>query len=183
MRRFHTGTWSLRQWPWSSGALPGMRERGFGRVLSVSSTALREPIPILMLWNAHSPGLLATFWTLARQVASDGVIQNTILRGWIATDRMFDTASSRTARRSPEKREIRIRRLGLVEELAAVAAFLCSERASYLPARRSAWTAALPRTSNGRSLRRSGTWSSSSRGTRKRSRGRKAPSIADDCSR
>ncbi|HEV2772160.1 MAG TPA: hypothetical protein VGV57_04955 [Thermoleophilaceae bacterium] len=62
-------------------ALPGMRERGFGRVLSVSSTAVREPIPILMLSSAHSTGLLATFWTLARQVASDGVTLNTVLPG------------------------------------------------------------------------------------------------------
>ncbi len=113
-------------------ALPGMRERGFGRVLNVSSTAVREPIPILMLSNAHSTGLLATFKTLARQVASDGVTLNTVLPGWIATDRMFDAAGSREAAEESARKEIPVRRLGTVDELAAVAAFLCSERASYL---------------------------------------------------
>ena len=54
-------------------ALPGMRERGFGRILSVSSTALGEPIRSSSSGMRTAPGLLATFWTLARQVASDGV--------------------------------------------------------------------------------------------------------------
>ena len=113
-------------------SLPGMRQRGFGRILNVSSSAVREPVPILMLSNAHSTGLLGGFKTLARQVASDGVTLNTVLPGWIATDRMFQTAGSREAAEESARREIPARRLGTVEELAVVAAFLCSARASYV---------------------------------------------------
>jgi 3-oxoacyl-[acyl-carrier protein] reductase len=113
-------------------AVPGMRARGFGRVLSVSSSAVREPIPVLMLSNAHRPGLLAAFKTLARDTAADGVTFNTILPGRIATDRRIDTAGSREAAEEAARDHVPAGRLGTVEELAAVAAFLCSERASYV---------------------------------------------------
>ena len=68
--------------------VPGMREKGFGRILSVSSSAAVEPIATLMLSSAHRPGLLAAFKTLARKLAADGITLNTILPGRIATDRI-----------------------------------------------------------------------------------------------
>ena len=112
--------------------VPGMRERGFGRVIAVSSSAVREPIPVLMLSNAHRTGLLGAFKTLAREVAADGLTVNSMLPGRIATDRMVETAGSReeAVRRALE--EIPAGRLGTVEEFAAVAAFLCSESAGYV---------------------------------------------------
>jgi 3-oxoacyl-[acyl-carrier protein] reductase len=113
-------------------ALPGMRERRFGRVLNVSSSAVREPIPALMLSNAHRPGLLAAFRTLAHQVAADGVTLNSVLPGRIATDRIFETFGSEEAAQELAREQIPAGRLGTVEELAAVAAFLCSERAGYV---------------------------------------------------
>jgi 3-oxoacyl-[acyl-carrier protein] reductase len=113
-------------------AVPGMRERGFGRVLSVSSSAVREPIAQLILSNAHRTGLLAAFKTLAREVAPDGVTLNSVLPGRIATDRVIGMAGSRDAAERAAKEEVPARRLGTVEEIAAVAAFLCSERASYV---------------------------------------------------
>jgi len=113
-------------------ALPGMRERGFGRVVSVSSSAAREPIPPLMLSNAHRPGLLAAFKTIARAVAADGVTLNSVLPGRIATDRIFETMGSREAAEQFAREQVPAARLGTVEELAAVAVFLCSERASYV---------------------------------------------------
>jgi 3-oxoacyl-[acyl-carrier protein] reductase len=61
--------------------LPGMRERGWGRVVAVSSSAVREPIPGIQLSNAHRPGLIAAFKVLARRVAADGVTLNTVLPG------------------------------------------------------------------------------------------------------
>jgi 3-oxoacyl-[acyl-carrier protein] reductase len=112
--------------------VPGMRERGFGRVVGVSSSAVKEPIPVLMLSNAHRTGLLAAFKTIARTVAGDGVTVNSVLPGRIGTDRLFETAGSPEAAEEAAREQVPAGRLGTVEEMAAVAAFLCSERASYV---------------------------------------------------
>jgi 3-oxoacyl-[acyl-carrier protein] reductase len=108
--------------------LPGMRGRGWGRVVSVSSSVVREPSPVLMLSTAHRAGLLAALKTLARQVAGDGVTINSLLPGLIATDRTRALGAD-----APERvQQLPSRRLGTVEEFAAAAAFLCSTRASYI---------------------------------------------------
>ena len=112
--------------------IPGMRERGFGRIVAVSSSAVREPIPVLMLSNAHRSGLLAAFKTLAREVAADGVTVNSVLPGRIATDRIVETSGSREEAERRARQEIPAGRLGTVEEFAAVATFLCSEPAGYV---------------------------------------------------
>jgi 3-oxoacyl-[acyl-carrier protein] reductase len=112
--------------------LPGMRERGWGRVVAISSAAVREPIPALQLSNAHRPGLVAAFKVLARQAAADGVTLNSILPGRIATDRVFGNAGSREAAETAARREIPAARLGTVDELAAAVVFLCSAPASYI---------------------------------------------------
>ena len=113
-------------------AVPGMKERRFGRILNVSSSAVREPIPVLMLSNAHRSGLLAAFKTLARDLAGAGVTVNTVLPGRIATDRLADTQGSLEGAEAAAREQVPAGRLGTVEELAAMAAFLCSERASYV---------------------------------------------------
>jgi 3-oxoacyl-[acyl-carrier protein] reductase len=112
--------------------VPGMRERGFGRILAVSSSAVREPLAPLMLSNAHRSGLLAAFKTLARQLAGHGITVNSVLPGRIATDRVIGMAGSREAAEGAAAKEVPAGRLGTVEEIAAAAAFLCSERASYV---------------------------------------------------
>ena len=113
-------------------ALPGMRERGYGRVLAVSSSAAREPIPVLMLSNAHRSGLLAAFKTLAREVAGDGVTMNSLLPGRIATDRIVEGFGSLEEAERWAKEQVPAGRLGTVDEFGAVAAFLCSEPAGYV---------------------------------------------------
>ena len=110
----------------------GMRERGFGRIVSVSSYAVREPIPVLMLSNVHRSGLLAAFKTIARQVAGDGVTLNSVLPGRIATDRLADTSGSLEGAEQAAKEHVPAGRLGTIEEMGAVAAFLCSEGAGYV---------------------------------------------------
>jgi 3-oxoacyl-[acyl-carrier protein] reductase len=112
--------------------VPGMRERGFGRIVSVSSSAAREPIPSLLMSNAHRPGLFGAFKTLARALASDGITLNTILPGRIATDRIKHLHGSIEKAQEVAREEIPAGRLGTAEELAAAAAFLCSERAGYI---------------------------------------------------
>jgi 3-oxoacyl-[acyl-carrier protein] reductase len=113
-------------------ALPGMRERGFGRIVNVSSMAVREPIPALMLSNVHRSGMLAGFKTLARAVAGDGVTLNTLLPGRIDTERVAQSHGSREAAVEAARREVPAGRLGKPEEMGAAAAFLCSEQAGYI---------------------------------------------------
>jgi 3-oxoacyl-[acyl-carrier protein] reductase len=103
--------------------LPGMRERGWGRVVAIGSIAVVEPIATLQLSNAHRPGLVAAFKVLARQSAADGVTLNTIHPGLIATERARDAGGGD---------DLPAGRMGTVEEIAAAAAFLCSDRASYI---------------------------------------------------
>lgn len=111
-------------------ALPGMRERRWGRVLSLSSSVVREPSPVLVLSASHRAGLLAALKTIARQVAEDGVTINTLMPGVIATDRARALGAD-----SPDRvAQIPAGRVGTVEEFAAAAAFLCSEPASYITA-------------------------------------------------
>lgn len=112
--------------------LPGMRERGFGRVVAVSSSAAREPLAGLQLSNANRPGLLAAFKQLAREVAPDGVTLNAVLPGRIATDRLAAHQGGLDAAQERARAEVPAQRLGTVEELAAAAVFLCSARASYV---------------------------------------------------
>jgi 3-oxoacyl-[acyl-carrier protein] reductase len=112
--------------------VPGMRERGFGRVVSISSSAAKEPISSLLLSSAHRPGLLGAFKVLAKKLAADGITLNTILPGRIATDRISHLHGSIEKAEEIARDEIPAGRLGSPEELAAAAAFLCSERASYI---------------------------------------------------
>jgi 3-oxoacyl-[acyl-carrier protein] reductase len=113
-------------------AVPGMRERGFGRILNISSSAAREPIPNLMLSSAHRAGMLATFRTLARELAGDGVTLNTILPGRIATDRITHLHGSIEEAEQVARDEVPVGRLGTTDEIGAAAAFLCSAPASYI---------------------------------------------------
>jgi 3-oxoacyl-[acyl-carrier protein] reductase len=109
-------------------ALPSMRARGWGRVLSLSSSVVREPNATLVLSTAHRSGLLAALKTIARQVAGDGVTINSLLPGMILTDRIRELGADR-----PEAAAaIPAGRLGTIEEFATAGAFLCSARASYI---------------------------------------------------
>jgi 3-oxoacyl-[acyl-carrier protein] reductase len=112
--------------------LPGMRERGWGRVVAVASSAVREPIAGIQLSNAYRPGLIAAFKVLAKRFAPDGVTLNTVLPGRIATDRAFENAGSPEQAAAAARAEIPAARLGTVEELAAAAVFLCSAPAGYI---------------------------------------------------
>jgi 3-oxoacyl-[acyl-carrier protein] reductase len=112
--------------------LPGMRERRFGRVVNVVSAGVREPLPNLMLSNAHRVSMINAFKTISRQIAADGVTLNSVLPGRIDTDRIIELTGSREAAEEFARAEVPAGRMGTVEEFAAVAAFLCSARASYV---------------------------------------------------
>jgi len=112
--------------------IPGMRERGFGRIVNVASTSVREPIANLMLSNAHRASMITAFKTLARAVAGDGVTLNTVLPGRIATERAYSMSGSAEEAEATAAREVPAGRMGTPEEMAAVTAFLCSTRAAYV---------------------------------------------------
>jgi len=112
--------------------VPGMRRRGWGRVLAISSSAAREPIRGLQLSNANRPGLLAAMKHLAHEAAADGVTFNAILPGRIATDRLIDNLGSAEAAVEAARATVPAGRLGTPAELADAAVFLCSDRAGYV---------------------------------------------------
>jgi 3-oxoacyl-[acyl-carrier protein] reductase len=112
--------------------LPGMRERGWGRVVLVASSAVREPIPPLQLSNVHRPGMIVGFKVLAREAAGDGVTLNTVLPGRIATERILGTMGSREEAEKIARDTIPAGRLGDIADMGAAAAFLCSDQAGYI---------------------------------------------------
>lgn len=120
--------------------LPGMKERRWGRILTVASSGVIEPIPGLALSNTLRPALAGWSKTLAGEVAEQGITSNLLLPGSILTDRLdsLDAAAAERSGRSMEavraaaERAIPARRYGTVEEFAATAAFLCSAPASYV---------------------------------------------------
>jgi len=113
-------------------ALPGMRERHFGRVVNIASAAVREPIDGLMLSNSHRAATLAAFKTLSREVAADGITVNSVLPGRIATERIYALAGGRDQAQARARAEVPAGRLGEPREIAAAVAFLCSARAGYI---------------------------------------------------
>ena len=120
--------------------LPGMKERRWGRILTVASSGVIEPIPGLALSNTLRPALAGWSKTLAGEVAEYGITSNLLLPGSILTDRLrsLDAAAAERSGRSVEdvradaQKAIPARRYGTVEEFAATAAFLCSAPASYI---------------------------------------------------
>ena len=112
--------------------LPGMRERGWGRIVSVASTSVREPISAIILSNAARSAQLAAYKTLAREVAGDGVTINTLLTGSVATERLASLAGSMENAEAGAAESVPAGRIGRPEEMAWAAAFLASDRAAYI---------------------------------------------------
>jgi 3-oxoacyl-[acyl-carrier protein] reductase len=114
------------------GVVPAMRERGWGRIVNVSSTSIREPIPHLTLSNANRMAALGLLETLADEVAADGITVNTVATGMFATDRLADSEGSLKGAEEAARQRVPAGRLGQPEEYGDLVAFLCSERAAHL---------------------------------------------------
>ncbi|HEX7808929.1 MAG TPA: SDR family oxidoreductase, partial [Thermoanaerobaculia bacterium] len=120
--------------------IPGMQERKWGRILHLTSFVAKQPVELLTVSSTLRAGISGLTKTLADQVARDGITVNAILPGHFMTDRQKHLSEIRAKDQgiTPEeylrKSEavIPMGRFGRTEELADVAAFLCSERASYV---------------------------------------------------
>jgi 3-oxoacyl-[acyl-carrier protein] reductase len=124
----------------AAAALPGMKERGWGRILAVTSVAVKQPVDNLILSNSLRAAVTGYAKTLAREVAPHGITVNTILPGYTATERVTELNRANAEREGVEPEEIQARlvasipmgRLAEPREFAALAAFLASERAGYI---------------------------------------------------
>jgi 3-oxoacyl-[acyl-carrier protein] reductase len=116
----------------AGAVVPGMRERGWGRIVNVGSSSTREPIPGLNLSNSHRMAVVGFLKTLSREVAGDGITVNTVATGRFGTERLAANAGSLEAAEEAAKREVPAARLGKPEEYGNLVAFLCSERAAYI---------------------------------------------------
>jgi 3-oxoacyl-[acyl-carrier protein] reductase len=120
--------------------LPAMMERGWGRVVNITSAAVKAPIPQLGLSNAARAGLTGFVAGTSRQVAPKGVTINNLLPGIHATDRAIslDTGVSKSEgisldeARKRREATIPVRRYGTAEEFGATCAFLCSVHAAFI---------------------------------------------------
>jgi 3-oxoacyl-[acyl-carrier protein] reductase len=116
-----------------AGAIvPGMRERGWGRIVNVGSNTTREPNPALNLSNAHRMAAVGFLKTLAGEVAGDGVTVNTVATGRFATERLASPTGSLDEAEAAARSEVPAGRLGTPEEYGDLVAFLCSNRAAYI---------------------------------------------------
>jgi 3-oxoacyl-[acyl-carrier protein] reductase len=120
--------------------LPGMRERGFGRIVTIASSGVLQPIPNLAMSNTLRSALVGWSKTLSNEVAGDGVTVNMVLPGRIQTDRLGELDKANADRQGKPVEDIAkaaisqipAGRYGRVEEFADMVCFLASERASYV---------------------------------------------------
>src|SRR2546429_1347588 len=120
--------------------LPGMKERRWGRILNITSIAVKQPVENLILSNSLRAAVTGFARTLANEVASFGVTVNNIMPGYTRTERVEELSRIMADKEkiTPAEfiarweKEIPMRRLGTPAEFAALAAFLVSERASYI---------------------------------------------------
>lgn len=119
--------------------LPGMKERRWGRIINITSIAVKQPVDSLILSNSLRAAVTGFARTLANEVAPYGVTVNNVMPGYTRTQRVTDLAArnaslhgtSADAEVAVWESQIPMRRLGEPREFAAMVAFLASERASY----------------------------------------------------
>lgn len=118
----------------------GMMERGFGRIVNITSFSVKAPIPTLELSNGARAGLTGAVAALARKVVKNGVTINNVLPGPFDTDRLRNTTRAIAAKTGKSIDEVAAERMaqnpagrfGTPEEFGAACAFLCSQYAGYI---------------------------------------------------
>jgi 3-oxoacyl-[acyl-carrier protein] reductase len=120
--------------------LPAMRLQQWGRIINITSVSVKQPIDNLLLSNVYRAGVVGLAKTLSQQVAGDGITINNVAPGYTRTDRVLELAESQARAGDKTVEQILaertaawpMKRMGEPEELAALVAFLASERASYI---------------------------------------------------
>lgn len=122
------------------GSLPGMKERGWGRIINITSIAVKEPVDNLILSNSVRAAVTGFARTMANEVASHGITVNNVMPGYTRTDRIEELSkknaelhgSTQADELAKWERQIPMGRLGEPRELGALVTFLASDRAAYI---------------------------------------------------
>lgn len=121
-------------------AAPHMKKAKWGRILNIASLSVKQPIDNLVLSNTFRPAIAGLSKSLSKELGAHGILVNTICPGYTRTDRLEELADERVRRAGITKdqyyemlaKNVPLGRIAETEEFASVAAFLCSERASYV---------------------------------------------------
>ena len=124
----------------SRAVLRSMRQRRWGRIVTVTSCSVKQPAAGMILSNTARAAVVGFARTLANEVAADGITVNNLMPGYTRTARIDELVGQIAARQQRDaaevvaelEREIPMGRLGLAEEFAAAAAFICSDLAGYI---------------------------------------------------
>jgi 3-oxoacyl-[acyl-carrier protein] reductase len=124
----------------SRQVLPHMQKRRWGRIVTITSMSVKQPIETLILSNTYRTGLTAFMKTLAGEVAGTGVTVNCVCPGYTDTERLNELSDNQAARRGISREQVRQEweksipagRLARPEEIADMIAFLASDRAGYI---------------------------------------------------
>ncbi len=113
------------------GVLPGMKEQEFGRIIAITSVAVKQPVANLILSNAMRAGVTGLLKTLANELGEFNITVNSVMPGYTRTDRMKKLIEANPAFANLVG-QVPLRRVGEPEEFGATVAFLASARASYI---------------------------------------------------
>ena len=116
----------------TNAVLPAMTARGWGRIVALTSSSVKQPIPTLTLSNAFRTALVAALKTLSIEVAQHGITVNSIATGRVLTDRLRQLYPDETAMHAAARADVPIGRVAEPAEFAPLVTFLCSEPARYV---------------------------------------------------
>jgi 3-oxoacyl-[acyl-carrier protein] reductase len=114
-----------------SGFLPGMKRQRWGRIISITSMAVKQPVNNLILSNSIRASVVGLIKTLSNELATYNITVNNVMPGFTETERLKSLSETNPVF-AASKSEIPMGRFGTPQEFAAAVAFLASERASYI---------------------------------------------------